>query len=105
MCISISSYAQITITNYNDKLIQNYSINKVVDNQFQQSYKVTNIYTLSTQQIDITKTNKVYNINIYDTFNSSNKSKNTSELYIKVKSGFEGRKSKNHKSIYDEFEY
>ena len=92
LCISISSYAQVTITNYNDKLIENYSIYKVVDNQFQQSYRVTNINTLSTQQIDIIKVNKTYNINLYETEKSSKKE--YYNPYLKVRSGFENRKSK-----------
>ena len=101
LCLSLSSYAQVTITNYNNKLIENYSIYKVVDNQFQQSYRITNIYDLSTKQIDITKVNKTYNINLYDTFNNSKKRNNSSELYSRVRSGFE-RKSKKKE---DEFDY
>jgi hypothetical protein len=104
LCISVFSYAQFTITNYKTKLVNTYSIDKVVDNQFQESYRVTNIYDLSSQQVDVTKVNKTYNINLYET-NKSSKQEEYYNPYLKVRSSFEKRKRKVHKSIYDEFEY
>lgn len=90
--ISISGYGQITITTNSLKL-ENYTINKVVDNQFQQSYKVTNIYDLSTTQVDIIKVNKVTNYNILET---KFYKKEEGNLYKNVKSGFKKEEDDNY---------
>ncbi len=85
--LSITGYSQ-TINN------TNVIVNKVIDNKFQESYKVTNIYNLSTTQIDITKVNKVTNYNIYET-NKSYKKENI-DLYKNVKSGFKKKEDDNY---------
>src|SRR5438105_2796919 len=85
LLISIVGYSQETITIINNLKLENYTITKVIDNKFQQSYRVTNIYDLSSKQIDITKINKVTNYNIIE---DKLYKKEEYNLYKNVKSGF-----------------
>jgi hypothetical protein len=80
--VSISGYAQqITVTKNSIELPKTYIVDKVVDNKFQQSYRVTDINDLSSTQVDITRVNNVTNYNILEVNKVSTK---ISNLYEKA---------------------
>jgi hypothetical protein len=79
--ISLSGYAQQVTSTKGVELLKTYIVDKVVDNKFQQSYRVTNINDLSSTQVDITKVNNVTNYNVLEVNKVSTK---TSNLYKKA---------------------
>jgi hypothetical protein len=79
--VSLSGYAQqVTITK-EVELPKTYIVDEIVNNKFQQSYRVTNINDLSSTQVNITKVNNITNYNVLEVNKVSTK---TSNLYEKA---------------------
>lgn len=97
---------QVTVTTTSTELPKTYIVDESINNSILQSYRITNIQTLESNQVELTKVNQLLNINIYET-NKPTTENNYLDLYNGVNSGIKRKEVPNvtnkKASIYDEW--